>query len=103
MARLLYVATTRARHTLVLALDEEIFARSSGEIQNGAQLKILLGDKQANRPRFEQLGVTPTSCEQTRRAGQLKASQPEASASPLRPLSPEELKHARSRADRFVR
>ena len=49
MARLLYVATTRARHTLVLALDEEIFARSNGEMQNGAQLKCLLGDKEVNR------------------------------------------------------
>ena len=52
MARLLYVATTRARHTLVLALDEEIFARSNGEMQNGAQLKSLLGDKQASAARI---------------------------------------------------
>ena len=42
MARLLYVATTRASHTLILAFDEEIFARSNGELQNGAQLKCLL-------------------------------------------------------------
>ncbi len=53
MARLLYVATTRARHTLVLALDEEIFARANGEIQNNAQLKCLLGENQINRPHFD--------------------------------------------------
>jgi ATP-dependent exoDNAse (exonuclease V) beta subunit len=40
--RLLYVAMTRARHTLVLVLDHEIFATSQGQLQKGAQLRRLL-------------------------------------------------------------
>jgi ATP-dependent helicase/nuclease subunit A len=40
--RLLYVATTRARHTLVLVLDQEIFATTQGQLQKGAQLRRLL-------------------------------------------------------------
>jgi ATP-dependent exoDNAse (exonuclease V) beta subunit len=40
--RLLYVATTRARHTLALVLDHEIFATSQGQLQKGAQLRRLL-------------------------------------------------------------
>jgi ATP-dependent helicase/nuclease subunit A len=40
--RLLYVATTRARHTLVLVLDQEIFATSQGQLQKGAQLRRLV-------------------------------------------------------------
>ena len=70
MARLLYVATTRARHTLVLALDEEIFARANGEIQNNAQLKCLLGENQINRPHFDILGVEPTACPETARSAE---------------------------------
>ena len=77
MARLLYVATTRARHTLVLALDEEIFARSNGELQNGAQLKCLLGEKQINRPHFDILGAEPSACPETAKVAEQSAFSPE--------------------------
>src|SRR5205814_4132566 len=55
MARLLYVAATRARHTLVLAMDEEMFARPNGDLQNNGQLKCFLGENQINRPHFDSL------------------------------------------------
>ncbi len=103
MARLLYVATTRARHTLVLALDEEIFARSNGEMQNGAQLKILFGDKQANRARFQELSVKPTTCEETSQAKRAAASDSEKFGNPPAPFARKELKLAHDRADGFIR
>src|SRR5439155_21228546 len=43
MARLVYVVMTRAVHTLVLAFDEEIFARTNGDMQNGKQSICQIG------------------------------------------------------------
>jgi ATP-dependent exoDNAse (exonuclease V) beta subunit (contains helicase and exonuclease domains) len=103
MARLLYVATTRARHTLVLALDEEIFARPNGEMQNGAQFKCLLGEKQANRPYFDILGIEPTACLETaRRKDQLDIGQAVITR-PFPRMDRNELKLAKERAATFVR
>src|SRR5438067_10922887 len=45
MERLLYVALTRAQHTLVLAFDNELFAKASGEIHSHSQSKWLKADK----------------------------------------------------------
>ena len=39
LERLLYVATTRARHTLVVVLDQEIFSSSEGKLLKTAQLR----------------------------------------------------------------
>ncbi len=47
MERLLYVALTRARHTLVLAFDEELFAKTNGEIHKDSELKWLKADRGA--------------------------------------------------------
>jgi ATP-dependent helicase/nuclease subunit A len=47
MERLLYVALTRAQHTLVLAFDEELFAKTNGEVHKDTQLKWLKADKGA--------------------------------------------------------
>ena len=102
MARLLYVATTRARHTLVLALDEEIFARANGEPQNGAQLKCLLGEKQVNRPHFDTLGVEPTACPETAKVGEQRGAGPEVEAQPLARIDRKGLKLAKERAATFV-
>jgi ATP-dependent exoDNAse (exonuclease V) beta subunit len=45
MERLLYVALTRARHTLVLALDRELFASAKEKkISEDSQLSLLRGD-----------------------------------------------------------
>jgi ATP-dependent exoDNAse (exonuclease V) beta subunit len=102
MARLLYVATTRARHTLVLALDEEIFARSNGELQNGAQLKCLFGEKQINRPHFDTLGVEQVTCPKTAKAREQAAAGVEAQTEPLTRIGRKGLKLAKERAASFV-
>ena len=103
MARLLYVAITRARHTLVLALDEEIFARPNGEMQNSSQLKCLLGERQINRPHFESLGVEPTACPETARSQeQAAAAGTEGGAESLTQIDQKELKRAKKRAQNFV-
>jgi len=44
MERLLYVALTRAQHTLVLAFDEELFAKTNGEVHKDSQIKWLRCD-----------------------------------------------------------
>jgi ATP-dependent exoDNAse (exonuclease V) beta subunit len=103
MARLLYVATTRARHTLVLAFDEELFARPNGEMQNTAQLKCLLGEKQINRPHFEILGIEPTACPETARAEEQFDVGPAVAAQPFPQLNRSELELAKQRAAAFVR
>jgi ATP-dependent exoDNAse (exonuclease V) beta subunit len=103
MARLLYVATTRARHTLVLALDEEIFARPNGEMQNGAQLKCLLGEKQINRPHFDILGVEPTACLETARSREQVDAPPTVTTQPFPQMDRNQLKLAKDRAATFVR
>ncbi|MFL6514541.1 MAG: UvrD-helicase domain-containing protein [Chthoniobacterales bacterium] len=102
MARLLYVATTRARHTLVLALDEEIFARSNGEMQGGAQLKVLLGDGQINRSHFSALSAEAEACQQTSEAGEQSATSISIE-SRLAPVDRKQLKLARAHAAKFVR
>src|SRR6202011_33939 len=103
MVRLLYVATTRARHTLVLALDEEIFARSNGELQNGAQLKCLLGEEQINRPHLDTLGVEQVTCPKTTNAKEQADTGPEVQTQPLTRIDRKELKLAHARAASFVR
>jgi ATP-dependent exoDNAse (exonuclease V) beta subunit len=103
MARLLYVATTRARHTLVLAFDEEIFARSNGEVQNGAQLKCLLGEKEINRSYFETLSLEPSDCLETIRATEQALSGADMDTSPFARISRKELKQAKERAATFTR
>lgn len=103
MARLLYVATTRARHTLVLALDEEIFTRANGEMQNGAQLKCLLGEKEINRPHFDALSVECEACEETAAHAQLSASSTESRPQPLSLIDRKGRDRAKERAANFVR
>ncbi|HEX8680508.1 MAG TPA: UvrD-helicase domain-containing protein, partial [Chthoniobacterales bacterium] len=61
--RLLYVATTRARHSLVLVDDREIFANNKGEMPKGAQLKRLLGEKEVNEEYFAALPSELESCD----------------------------------------
>ena len=104
MARLLYVAATRARHTLVLALDEELFARANGGMQNDAQLKYLLGEKQINRSHFENLSLEPTTCSETAKAREQSTdSTTEAGDQPLPRIDRKGLKLAQESAAAFVR
>jgi ATP-dependent exoDNAse (exonuclease V) beta subunit len=66
MERLLYVALTRAQHALVLAFDNELFAKASGEIHSHSQSKWLKADKNdVNEAAFARIGVEPASCANT--------------------------------------
>src|SRR5205823_5538878 len=66
MERLLYVALTRAQHTLVLAFDNELFAKSSGEIHRHSQSKWLKADKNdVNEVVFAAITAEPALCAET--------------------------------------
>ena len=75
MERLLYVALTRAQHTLVLAFDNELFAKASGEIHSHSQSKWLKADKNdVNEAVFARVGVEPVSCDKTTEYFRLRSS-----------------------------
>src|SRR5205814_7789274 len=66
MERLLYVALTRAQHTLVLAFDNELFAKASGEIHSHSQSKWLKADKNdVNEVAFAAITAEPALCAET--------------------------------------
>jgi ATP-dependent exoDNAse (exonuclease V) beta subunit len=84
MERLLYVALTRARHSLVLALDAEFFRGKRG-VHSDTQLKWLQAD--ANEPNERiilELLDEATACEKT--AARHKERTPELVAESLRAL-----------------
>src|SRR6267378_1586278 len=74
MERLLYVALTRAQHTLVLAFDNELFAKTSGEIHSHSQSKWLKADKNdVNEAAFAAATTEPTLCALTTQRHQAKS------------------------------
>ena len=58
LERLLYVAATRARHTLVVVLDQEIFSNNEGKLPRTAQLRRLIRDKDFYAGEFDQHSST---------------------------------------------
>src|SRR5207244_7638384 len=58
LERLLYVATTRACHALVIVLDQEIFTNSEGKLPRTAQLRRLIRDKDSYSGEFDQHSST---------------------------------------------
>jgi ATP-dependent exoDNAse (exonuclease V) beta subunit len=66
MERLLYVALTRAQHTLVLAFDHELFVKTNGEVHSSSQMKWLRADKgQPNRDAFMSVETAAIACDAT--------------------------------------
>lgn len=100
LERLLYVATTRARHTLVVVLDQEIFSSSDGKLLKTAQLRRLIRDKDFYSGEFDQHSSTidqvPESSQILREASQKNGPE-------INPLTNDELKRAAKRASEFVR
>src|SRR5215216_831880 len=100
LERLLYVATTRARHTLVVVLDQEIFCNSEGKLLKTAQLRRLIRDKDFYSGEFNQHSSTigevlePSAIVQ--HASQKNGAE-------IEPLTDSELKRAAKRASEFVR
>jgi ATP-dependent exoDNAse (exonuclease V) beta subunit len=100
LERLLYVATTRARHTLVVVLDQEIFTNSEGKLPKTAQLRRLIRDKDSYSGEFDQHSSTIDEVfEPSQTVGQ--ASQK--NGAEIEPLTSGELKRAAKRASEFVR
>ncbi|MFN2507468.1 MAG: UvrD-helicase domain-containing protein [Chthoniobacterales bacterium] len=103
MERLAYVAVTRARHTLVLVHDRELFANANRKIADSSQLKLLRGDTGEPSASFlEELVETPEECAITR-ALWSEASADETSRGEMPPLQPRLLETARRNASVFTR
>jgi ATP-dependent helicase/nuclease subunit A len=84
MERLLYVALTRARHTLVLAFDADVFRGKRGVLSD-TQLKWLQADaNEANAEVMSALSDEATGCEET--AARHRERSPEPVAGTLREL-----------------
>ena len=97
-ARLLYVAATRARHTLVLVDDCEIFVNSKGQLQPNAQLRHF-GDNVAAI--MASISTEATVCAATIQA---KAeSAPSEAPSPFLPFEKRDRENAIQRAGKFIR
>ena len=60
MERLLYVAVTRARHTLVLAHDRELFCNAKEQVADNSQLRFLRADTRETS--VETLMALPDEC-----------------------------------------
>jgi ATP-dependent exoDNAse (exonuclease V) beta subunit len=104
MQRLLYVATTRARHTLVLALDRELFLDSKGKLSRRAHLKLLLGEPpDANAEKFEALATAPQACGLTSGPALGLPKQTEALSSSLEIVDQKVVQKATRHANDFMR
>jgi ATP-dependent helicase/nuclease subunit A len=67
MERLLYVALTRARHSLVLAFDRDFFLNARGHFHTDSQIRWLrAGDHECNCEVVAALSSKPRECLETR-------------------------------------
>ncbi|MDR3402879.1 MAG: UvrD-helicase domain-containing protein [Chthoniobacter sp.] len=104
LERLLYVALTRSRHTLVIVDDRTLFAGKSG-LQSKAQARLLRcasGDD--NAAVFERLPTMPTACTTTAKSHAEKAARrSEEAIVPLENLPAKILSRSRERAALFLK
>jgi ATP-dependent helicase/nuclease subunit A len=100
LERLLYVATTRARHTLVLVLDQEIFSNSEGKLPRTAQIRRLIRDKDFYSGEFEQHSNT---IDEVLEPSQTVGHASQKNGAEIESLTSRELKLAAKRASEFVR
>jgi ATP-dependent exoDNAse (exonuclease V) beta subunit len=100
LERLLYVATTRARHALVVVLDQEIFSNSEGNLPRTAQLRRLLRDKDSYSGEFDQHSST---IDEIFEPSSTVRQAPKKNGAEIEPLTSRELKGAAKHASEFVR
>jgi ATP-dependent exoDNAse (exonuclease V) beta subunit len=100
LERLLYVATTRARHTLVVVLDQEIFRTNDGKLPKTAQFRRLLRDRDSYSGEFDQHSIT---IDEILEPSPIKKPVPDKNGAKIESLTSRELKVAASRASEFVR
>jgi ATP-dependent exoDNAse (exonuclease V) beta subunit len=104
MERLLYVAVTRARHTLVLALDRSLFSPVHDKLAVDSQLKYLRGDKgETSCVALDALSTTAELCDETLRAAARTADPAATPTFIFTPLDSTLLTRARRRASDFIR
>src|SRR5437867_4414436 len=86
MERLLYVALTRARHTLVLAMDHAFFRGAKGQVHADTQLKWLQADTgEANAEAIAAIAVEANACAETAsRQSEMRSEEVHDSLSALR-------------------
>src|SRR5205809_2540093 len=100
LERLLYVATTRARHALVVVLDQEIFTSNEGKLPRTAQLRRLIRDKDSYSGEFDQHSST---IDEVLEPSQTVEHASRKSGAEIEPLTSRELKRVAKRASEFVR
>jgi len=100
LERLLYVATTRARHTLVVVLDHEIFSNNDGKLPRTAQLRRLIRGKNFYSGEFDQ---HCDAIEAALEASPIAEHASEKNGAKTEPLTDRELQRAARRASEFVR
>ena len=104
MERLLYVAVTRARHTLVLALDRSLFSPVHDRLAVESQLKYLRGDKgETSCVALDTLTTNAEACSETMRAAAKTIDASKAPAFAFAPFETAELALIRARASDFIR
>jgi ATP-dependent exoDNAse (exonuclease V) beta subunit len=99
LERLLYVATTRARHTLVLVLDQEIFTSKEGNLPKTAQLRRLIRNQNCYSGEFDQHSGT---IDEIHDASLTIAPVSKRNGARLEPLTSRELERGANRASKFV-
>jgi ATP-dependent exoDNAse (exonuclease V) beta subunit len=100
LERLLYVATTRARHALIVVLDQEIFSNNEGQLPRAAQLRRLLCEKDSYSGEFDQHSNTIDAIVD---AFSSVGQTPQKNAPEVESLTSREIKKAAKRASQFVR
>jgi ATP-dependent exoDNAse (exonuclease V) beta subunit len=104
MERLLYVALTRARHTLVLALDRGLFSPKTDAAQDFAQLRFLRGNKgESSVHILDALEDAPETCPETQTSWEQSRAASDAIFLGVPPLSESTIARARHRAGEFMR
>ena len=104
MERLLYVALTRARHTLVVALDRSLFSPKTDRAADYSQLKFFRGDHgESSIQILDTLPDAPDFCPETRASWEESRAAADTFAPELPPLSGKMLARARARASEFIR
>jgi ATP-dependent exoDNAse (exonuclease V) beta subunit len=102
MARLLYVATTRARHTLVLAYDRDLFANSKKVIPPTAQLKHFEPTEKSVAAVFAKVALNAEVCARTAAAHAAAHQVTVDSTLELPPVERKERQRAIQRSVEFV-
>lgn len=103
MERLLYVALTRARHTVVLTDDRELFAKRDGASPSTSLTRWLQSDRhEPNAPEFDRLAAEPLAHTATSQFQAAKEAE-EKSLGQTSGLPPIELAPAQAHAEEFPR